>query len=155
VVHANVFRNENDRAFLTEYALGLARRGELRIFQLLISGTVVATRLGFQCNDQIYLYYSGYDPAWSRYSVMTTLVVEAIKWSIHQRLAVLHLSTGTDVSKLRWSPTATHYVTSTEVSPNWKAKLSFATYQRARRIMRWWTCTGRAARRTRLWPGLG
>jgi CelD/BcsL family acetyltransferase involved in cellulose biosynthesis len=155
VVHANVFRNENDRAFLTEYALDLARRGELRIFQLLISGTVVATRLGFQCNDQIYLYYSGYDPAWSRYSVMTTLVVEAIKWSIHQRLAVLHLSTGTDVSKLRWGPTATHYVTSTEVSPNWKAKLSFATYQRARRIMRWWTCTGRAARRTRLWPGLG
>jgi len=138
VKHADVFRNESDRAFLSEYALGLAQRGELRVFQLLISGTVIATRLGFQCNDQIYLYYSGYDPTWSRYSVMTTLVVEAIKWAIDQRLAVLHLSTGTDVSKLRWGPTATHYVAVTEVPLNWKARLSFATYQRAQRFMRWW-----------------
>ncbi|MBS0418099.1 MAG: GNAT family N-acetyltransferase [Proteobacteria bacterium] len=138
VVHANVFRNENDRAFLTEYALELAQRGELRIFQLLISGSVVATRVGFQCNDQIYLYYSGYDPAWSRYSVMTTLVVEAIKWSIDQRLATLHLSTGTDVSKLRWGPAATHYVTSTEVPLNWSARLSYATYQRVQRLISWW-----------------
>ena len=56
---------ERDRAFLSEFARDLAGRGELRIFRLLISGNVVATRLGFQCNDQIYLYYSGYDPAWA------------------------------------------------------------------------------------------
>jgi CelD/BcsL family acetyltransferase involved in cellulose biosynthesis len=146
VVHADVFRMENDRAFLSEYALGLARRGELRIFQLLISGNVVATRLGFQCNDQIYLYYSGYDPKWSKYSVMTTLVVEAIKWAIEQQLAILHLSTGSDVSKLRWGPTATHYVAAMEVPPNLRARLFFETYQRVQRIQRWWE-------RTRSTPG--
>jgi len=141
VVHADVFRLENDRAFLSEYTLGLAKRGELRIFQLLISGTVVASRLGFQCNDQIYLYYSGYDPKWAKYSVMTTLVVEAIKWAIEQQLAILHLSTGTDVSKLRWGPTATHYVAAMEIPPNPKARLSFAIYQRMQAILRWWERT--------------
>ena len=79
ITHADVFRKENERAFIREYARGRAERGELRIFQLLISGNVVASRIGFQNNDQIYLYYSGYDPSWSKYSVMTTLVVEALK----------------------------------------------------------------------------
>src|SRR5437764_14631272 len=31
----------------------------------------ISSRIGFQSNDQIYLYYSGYDPSWSKYSVMT------------------------------------------------------------------------------------
>jgi len=138
VYHGDVFQQENEREFLREYALDQAERGKLRIFQLLISGSVVATRVGFLNNDQIYLYYSGYDPAWSKYSVMTTLVVEAIKWSIEQRLAILHLSTGADVSKLRWSPMRTRYHVYTEVPHHWKASISFSTYARAQRLMRWW-----------------
>jgi CelD/BcsL family acetyltransferase involved in cellulose biosynthesis len=138
VRHGDVFEQENERAFLREYALERAKRGELRIFQLLISGSVVATRVGFLSNDQIYLYYSGYDPEWSKFSVMTTLLVEAIKWSIEQRLAILHMSTGTDVSKLRWGPTGTRYLALTEVPRHWKASLSFGTYARAQRLMRWW-----------------
>jgi CelD/BcsL family acetyltransferase involved in cellulose biosynthesis len=137
VAHADVFQNENDRAFLTEYAHELSRRGQLRIFQLLISGDVVATRVAFQFNDEIYLYYSGYDPTWSKYSVMTTLVVEALKWSIEQRLKVVHLSTGTDVSKLRWSPGVTHYCALTEVRRGWRARLSFGVYQQAQRLASW------------------
>jgi len=138
VRHGDVFQQENERTFLREYVLDQAQRGQLRIFQLLISGSVVATRVGFLNNDQIYLYYSGYDPAWSKYSVMTTLVVEAIKWSIDQRLLILHMSTGTDVSKLRWGPTLTRYHAYTEVPHNWKASLSFSTYARAQRLLRWW-----------------
>ncbi len=137
VAHADVFQRESDRAFITEYTHELSRLGQLRIFQLLISGNVVATRVGFQFNDEIYLYYSGYDPTWSKYSVMTTLVVEALKWSIDQRLKVVHLSTGTDVSKLRWSPGVTHYCTLTEVRRGWSARLCFSTYQHAQRLGSW------------------
>jgi CelD/BcsL family acetyltransferase involved in cellulose biosynthesis len=136
ITHADVFEKDNERAFITEYCVGRARRGELRIFQLLISGQVVASRIGFQNNDQIYLYYSGYDPGWSKYSVMTTLVVEAIKWSIDQRLAIVHLSTGTDVSKLRWGPVQTRYVALTEVPPNWRARLAFDAYHRLQKLLR-------------------
>jgi CelD/BcsL family acetyltransferase involved in cellulose biosynthesis len=136
VPHGNVFCAKNDRAFLTEYALECAHRGELRIFQLLIGGAVVATRVAFQRNDQIYLYFSGYDLKWSKYSVMTTLVVEAIKWSIGRRLTIVHLSPGADVSKLRWGPTATRYVAATQVAHRWSAKLSFDTYQQVGRLRR-------------------
>jgi len=136
ITHADVFRKENERAFISEYARLRARRGELRIFQLLISGHVVASRIGFQNNDQIYLYYSGYDPSWSKYSVMTTLVVEAIKWSIEQRLAIVHLSTGSDVSKLRWGPVQTRYVSLTEVRRGWRARLFFSIYQQAQSLLR-------------------
>ena len=136
ITHADVFRKENERAFICEYARVQARRGELRIFQLLISGNVVASRIGFQNGDQIYLYYSGYDPSWSKYSVMTTLVVEAIKWSIEQRLAIVHLSTGSDVSKLRWGPVQTRYVALTEVRRSWRARLFFSIYQQAQGLLR-------------------
>jgi CelD/BcsL family acetyltransferase involved in cellulose biosynthesis len=136
ITHADVFRKENERAFISEYARVLARRGKLRIFQLLISGNVVASRIGFQNHDQIYLYYSGYDPSWSKYSVMTTLVVEAIKWSIEQRLAIVHLSTGSDVSKLRWGPVQTRYVALTEVRRSWRARLFFSMYQQVQRLLR-------------------
>ncbi len=136
VAHGDVFQARTDREFLAAYALDCARRGELRIFQLLIAGSVVATRVAFQRSNQIYLYFSGYDLQWSKYSVMTTLVVEAIKWSIGHRLSILHLSPGTDVSKLRWSPTATRYVASTQVRRRWSAELSYDTYQRAGRLRR-------------------
>jgi CelD/BcsL family acetyltransferase involved in cellulose biosynthesis len=136
ITHADVFRTENERAFISEYARVQAKRGELRIFQLLISGKVVASRIGFQNNDQIYLYYSGYDPSWSKYSVMTTLVVEAIKWSIEQRLAIIHLSTGSDVSKLRWGPVQTRYVALTEVRRGWRGRLLFSIYQQAQSLLR-------------------
>jgi CelD/BcsL family acetyltransferase involved in cellulose biosynthesis len=137
VTHPDVFRKANDRAFLTDYALELSHAGQLRIFQLRIGGNVVATRLGFQFNDEIYLYYSGYDLTWSKYSVMTTLLVEAIKWAIDQRLKLVNLSTGTDVSKLRWNPVATRYCAQTEVRPGRRAHLSFSTYQHAQRLARW------------------
>ena len=50
------------------------------------------------------MYFSGYDLAWGRFSVMTTLVAEAIKWAIAERLRIFNLSTGNDVSKTRWRP---------------------------------------------------
>jgi CelD/BcsL family acetyltransferase involved in cellulose biosynthesis len=68
---------------------------------------------------------------------MTTLVVEAIKWAIHKGLRTVNLSTGTDVSKLRWGPTPTEYRNLVQVMPGLGAQLSFATYRllgrRARR----------------------
>ena len=54
-----------------------------------------------------------------------------------QRLKLVNLSTGTDVSKLRWSPIATRYCALTEVLPGRRANLSFSTYQHAQRLARW------------------
>jgi CelD/BcsL family acetyltransferase involved in cellulose biosynthesis len=83
----------------------MAERDQLRIFQLVIGGEVVATRVGFVLGNELYLYYSGYRVAWAQHSVMTTVVAESIKWAIQQGLQGVDLSSGRDLSKLRWKPT--------------------------------------------------
>jgi CelD/BcsL family acetyltransferase involved in cellulose biosynthesis len=128
VRHSNVFAKLKDRAFISDYAQRMAERGQLRIFELEIRGRVVATRLGFLLGDELYLYYSGYDMLWSRYSVMTTLLAEAIKWSIEQGLRVVGLSTGTDVSKLRWGPESVVSHAAVQVATGWRPALAFGAY---------------------------
>jgi CelD/BcsL family acetyltransferase involved in cellulose biosynthesis len=136
VVHGDVFEQQQERAFMAEYVEAVARRGQLRLLQLWISGQVVATRLGFLLGDQLYLYYSGYDVAWGKFSVMTTLLAEAIKWAIAQGLPIVNLSTGSDVSKLRWRPVATQFRAVIQVSHRWRARLAFGAYEQARRLQR-------------------
>ncbi|MDP2271777.1 MAG: GNAT family N-acetyltransferase [Archangium sp.] len=102
--HKDVFALERSRLFLRDCMAAAAGAGEARVFQLEIGGQVVATRLAFALDDQLYLYFSGFDPAWKQYSVMTTTVAEAIRWAIEQRFAVVNLSPGRDVSKTRWDP---------------------------------------------------
>ena len=46
----------------------------------------------------MYLYYSGYDPGWRQYSIMTTLMAEILRWSIAERMTTVNLSTGNDLS---------------------------------------------------------
>jgi hypothetical protein len=57
----------------------------------------------------MYLYYSGFDPTYRRYSVMTRVLAESIKYAIAEGINSINLSTGIDVSKTRWSPQATTY----------------------------------------------
>ena len=102
--HANVFTRQAARDFLLEYAQRMAERDQLRIFQLVIGEEVVATRVGFLLGSELYLYYSGYRLGWAQHSVMTTVVAESIKWAIQQGLRGVGLSTGRDLSKLRWKP---------------------------------------------------
>ena len=104
VDHIDVFAKPESRRFLLDYGPALAEAGDLRVFQLVVGGAVVATRLGIVLGDELYLYYSGYDPDWGRYSVMTTAVAESIRWAIENGFKVVNLSTGTDVSKMRWRP---------------------------------------------------
>jgi CelD/BcsL family acetyltransferase involved in cellulose biosynthesis len=104
VVHPNHFASAESQAFLRDVCGRLATRGMTRVFQLLINGEPVATRIGFVLGDTLYLYYSGYDPAWSKYSVMTTTLAEIIKFAIGQGMRTVNMSPGTDVSKTRWGP---------------------------------------------------
>jgi CelD/BcsL family acetyltransferase involved in cellulose biosynthesis len=102
--HQNVFSGPASRGFLLDVSARLAARDAMRVFQLRVGDGVVAVRVGFALGDTLYLYFSGYDPAWAHYSVMTTTVAESIRYAIGQGFARVHLSTGSDESKLRWRP---------------------------------------------------
>ena len=102
--HRDNFQTSQSRKFLNEVINALGSRGLVRFFELEVNGAVVASRIAFVLDRDLYLYFSGFDPAWKKYGVMTTLVVEIMKWSIEHGFRRLNLSTGKDQSKLRWLP---------------------------------------------------
>jgi CelD/BcsL family acetyltransferase involved in cellulose biosynthesis len=127
--HPRRFAKSRERAFLVEYLHRMAERGQLRIFELEINGTVVATRLAFLIGTQLYLFYSGYDPEWRKYGIMTFLVAEIIKWAIDHRLTCVNLSFGNDQSKLRWKPTEIIYRDCMQMAPTARGKFVFKGFQ--------------------------
>jgi CelD/BcsL family acetyltransferase involved in cellulose biosynthesis len=134
--HKNVFEDPRAQAFLRDFATTLAERDELRLFQLCVAGRVVATRIGFLAGPELYLYYSGYDVAWGKYSVMTTTTAEAIQWAIAERLGIVNLSLGSDVSKLRWRPEELPYEQLVEVSPTLRGRIAYSLFDGVGRQLR-------------------
>ena len=130
--HADIFDSDVRRDFLIELSETLAQRRAVRIFGVKIGGHFVAMRIGFVVDDTLYLYYSGYDPAWAKYSVMTTVVAESIKWAIASGIRTINMSTGNDVSKTRWRPTEISYREAIQISPSIRAHAAHALYQSVR-----------------------
>ena len=102
--HPDYFAGHAVQEFLYDVCRRLAARDAVRVFQLRIGTEIVASRVGFAIGDGIYLYYSGFDPAWARYSVMTTTLAEAIRYAIGQGFKTVNLSLTREQSKLRWNP---------------------------------------------------
>jgi len=135
IAHPNVFADSNARAFLIEVCERYAARNALRIFQLRNEGQVIATRIGLVSGDSVYFYYSGYDTEFSKYSVMTTVVAEAIKYCIEAGFRTINLSTGRDVSKERWSPSETLYLEAEFSAQNSMARLKHRAYRGAGKLI--------------------
>ena len=105
VAHPDYFASDRHQSFLkTLIQRSAGTACPLHMFQLMLNDQVVAIRLGFVVNDELYFYYSGYDTAYARYSVMTTLVAEVMRWAMDRGVKRINLSVGRDVSKTRWSP---------------------------------------------------
>lgn len=107
--HPDHFSDERSRTFLRDVCATLAARRVARVFELVIGGEVVASRLGFVVGQSLYMYYSGFVPRWARYSVTTTTLAEAIKYAISCGLTSVDLSPTRNVSKVRWSPREVTY----------------------------------------------
>ncbi len=80
----------------------------------------------------MYLYYSGYDPLWARYSVMTTTVAEALKYAIACGIKTVSLSPGREISKTRWGPRQIDYGSAYEANTRLRSRLASGAYLTAR-----------------------
>ena len=129
VPHPNVFPDSRARNFLLEVCQAFAERGATRVFVLRIRDEIVAVRIGFVVGDTLYLYYSGYDPEWAKYSVMTTVIAESIKYAIAAGIRSVNLSTGKDGSKTRWRPTEVCYHDAVQISPSLSSHAAYAVYR--------------------------
>jgi len=130
--HPNRFDSQVSRDFLYEVCERLAERGAVRVFQLKVGSQTVATRIGFVAGDSLYLYYSGFDPAWSRYGVMTTTVAEVIKYAIAQGLKTVNLSPVKEISKTRWSPRQVDYQSAYQQGRRLRSRLARRAYMQAK-----------------------
>ena len=130
VSHPDRFASLTSRNFLFEVCERLAARGVARVFLLKIRGYVVAARIAFVVGRHIYLYYSGFDPQWGKYSVSTTIVAEAIKYAIEHGLTAANLSTGTDVSKTRWGAVLVPFAEATQTRARLRSRMTSAAYHR-------------------------
>jgi CelD/BcsL family acetyltransferase involved in cellulose biosynthesis len=122
--HRDYFAQAPRRAFLVDCAMQMADCDRLVIFELEIGGGVVASRLAFVFGSEMYFYYSGFDPSWGKYSVMTTLMCECFKWAIGRGVRIVNLSRGRDLSKLRWSPRELVFHDSALVSPTLRGQVA-------------------------------
>jgi CelD/BcsL family acetyltransferase involved in cellulose biosynthesis len=127
--HPDRFATARARTFLADYLWQLAARGHLRVFELAIGGNVVASRLTFLLDSDLYTYFAGYDPAWKQYSVMTVLMSEIIKWAIGNGVRRVNLSTGTDQSKLRWKPAEMVFRDAVQISPTLRGRGGFRVFR--------------------------
>jgi CelD/BcsL family acetyltransferase involved in cellulose biosynthesis len=127
-MHPDRFASRVSREFLFDVCERLCRRGVLRLFQLKVGSDIVAMRMGFLTGNSLYLYYSGYDPAWSRYSVMTTALAEIIKYAIEHGIKTVNLSPAEDISKTRWSPRQVDYQSAYEQGARLRSRLARQAY---------------------------
>jgi CelD/BcsL family acetyltransferase involved in cellulose biosynthesis len=132
IAHLDYFARDRSRRFLQDVCTRLAARGSVRIFELVIDGEAVAARVGFIIGGSLYLYYSGFDPRWAKYGVMTNAVTEIIKYAIDNRLTSINLSTGKDVSKTRWGPREIALSQAFQISSSRLSHLLWAGFQRAK-----------------------
>ena len=132
VIHPNRFESQVSRDFLYAVCERLAARGAVRLFQLEIGSKIVAMRIGFVVGDSLYMYYSGFDPEWARYSVMTTTLAEAIKYAIAHGLQTVNLSPTKDTSKTRWSPRQVDYKAAYERGGRLRSGMAHHAYLKAR-----------------------
>jgi CelD/BcsL family acetyltransferase involved in cellulose biosynthesis len=136
MAHPDRFAGERPKRFLRGLCERLAHRGVTRVFTLKIGDSAVASRIGFLLPGCLYLYYSGFEPAWSKYSVMTTAVAEILKHAIAQGVPSVHLSMGSDTSKARWGPEMPLYHDAVTVRPRLRshAALDVYTFFRGRKL---------------------
>jgi len=128
VKHPDRFAEVGVRQFLERACARFARRGMTRVFTLRVGDTPVASRIGFMLPDCLYLYYSGFDPEWGKYSVATTLLAEALKHAIDSGCSRVHLSMGADVSKSRWGPEMPVFHTAVCTRPRVSSRVARGVY---------------------------
>jgi CelD/BcsL family acetyltransferase involved in cellulose biosynthesis len=132
--HRDVYESPAAKRFLVDVCERFGDRNAFRLFRIRIAGSVVAVRLAFIVGDSLYMYYSGYDPQYGKYSIMTTVVAEVLKYAIAQGFRTVNLSSGNDVSKTRWHPDETTYSDWLVVSPSLRGR---AIYEGTRRTRAW------------------
>jgi CelD/BcsL family acetyltransferase involved in cellulose biosynthesis len=140
--HGNLFEYPHLQAFLKRVLHRMAAAGLVNVGVLTIDGERVAARINFEIDDTLYLYYSGFDPKWWRYSVMTFMVTEAIRSAMSRHLRLVNFSPGVDQAKSRWDVDLVPFRRFSVIRDRPSSRTRFAVYRRIRQGRKRWRSTG-------------
>lgn len=129
IPHPDHFREQVDQDFVKKVTLEHAKKGRSGIHTILLNGKIVAARIIFIQDDEVYLYYSGLDTNYRKYGVGTLLFMESLKLVIADGYKRLHLSFGEDRSKSRWLPSRKDYYKLQTINPRLYSKIIFHFFQ--------------------------
>ena len=90
-------------AFHREFVQLAAARGWLRLFILSLNDVPVAALYGLRYGATFYFYQSGFDPAYSRYSVGLVMMGLAIKTALQEGASEYDLLHGDEEYKFHWA----------------------------------------------------
>lgn len=97
-----VLSHDNDHAFHLDVARRLLAAHMLRLYCLRIAGEIAAVLYGFQHRSRTFFYLSGFDPAYSRFSIGTVLLGHSIAQALSDGCEYFDFLKGREPYKYRW-----------------------------------------------------
>lgn len=125
------FARGAQRRFHTDFAATALARGWLRLWTLAVDGRPVGAIESFRFAGADYLYQSGWDPAFERYSPGFLLCVNAVRSAAEDGMSEFRFLRGDEPHKYRF---ATHDrpVRSMAIAPGWWGTVAVSAAQRRR-----------------------
>lgn len=96
-------RTPQQKGFMFDAASELARAGMARFEEIWLEGECCASLFGFESGDCYYFYLSGFDQAWSKYSLGFTLLWLSIREASQRGLKMYDFLRGDEDYKFDWS----------------------------------------------------
>jgi CelD/BcsL family acetyltransferase involved in cellulose biosynthesis len=120
---SSAFRTAEQKGFTVDAAVELARAGMTRFEEIWLEGECRASLFGFESGDCYYFYLSGFDQAWSKYSLGFTLLWLSIREASRRGLKMYDFLRGDENYKFDWSDnprmTVTAQVASDSRAAHW------------------------------------
>jgi CelD/BcsL family acetyltransferase involved in cellulose biosynthesis len=134
-VHQDQFCAPDRQAFLRKVAHRLSGSGVFRVMLLHVNGRPVAAQLCLVDRGRLYLYYSGFDPAWGRYGVMTVLTRRCLEWGIAQGCREVDMMIGSGLDKRRWGLREEPVVSLVLANRRARSRLALAGLRMGRQVL--------------------
>lgn len=102
--HSDYFASATSRAFMLLIAMILSWQRRVALARMIVDGQVVAMQLLLFEGDGMSLYFSGFDPAWGRYSVMMLTTKASLQYAMAQGITWVDLTAGAgSQAKRQWA----------------------------------------------------
>jgi CelD/BcsL family acetyltransferase involved in cellulose biosynthesis len=119
-------RTPQQKGFMFDAACELTRAGMARFEEIWLEGECCASLFGFESGDCYYFYLSGFDQAWSKYSLGFTLLWLSIREASRRGLKMYDFLRGDEDYKFDWSDNLRMTVTAQVISNSRAARQHIA-----------------------------